>query len=808
MIEEIKKKKTKSKEMLPLVPLKDTVILPNMVVPIFIGRQKSVNAIDKANKNKQQVIFVAQKSMKKEDPAAEDLYDVGVVGEILQLLKLPDGTIKILAEAKKRVAIADISIEGSCFIAHAKELIDPVEKKNVKFEASIRAMLENFNEYVQLNKNINPEVINSITGMKDPEVLSYGVASHISIAIEKKQDILSIVGLSKRIKKIVELLENEINVLNTEKKIRLRVKKQVEKTQKDYYLNEQIKAIQKELTESDNGKSELELLEEKVSKLKLSKEAKEKVKAEIKKLKMMNGMSSEANLSRNYVDTILSLPWGVIDKVKNDLKFARKILDNDHYGLEKVKDRILEYLAVQQRTKSLKGPIICLVGAPGVGKTSLAKSIADATERKFVRFALGGMRDEAEIRGHRRTYLGAMPGKIIQLLKKAKSSNPVFLLDEIDKLSFDYRGDPASALLEVLDPEQNNKFADHYLEVEYDLSNVLFVATANSVQNIPRPLLDRMEVIHLSGYTEEEKIKIAQKHLITKIKKENGLEEGELDIPESTVENIIRYYTSEGGVRNLEKELSKIARKMVKEIVEGKKGLSSVVDKDRLDKYLGVRRYNYGKAEDVNYVGVVTGLAYTEVGGDILSIEAVSIPGKGDIKTTGKLGEVMQESAQAAFSYFKSKCLEFGVIPPLYKRKDIHLHVPEGAVPKDGPSAGVAIFTSIVSVMTGVAVNKSVAMTGEITLRGRVLPIGGLKEKLLAALRGGIKTVLIPAENKKDLADIPKNVTKKLEIICVSTAEEVLKIALIKSLNPVFWAEDEQKCSFLEKNDTNDLLTH
>lgn len=806
MSEEVKKRRTK--KLLPLVPLKDTVMLPNMVVPIFIGRQKSINAIERAAKDKQQVIFVVQKSAKKEDPAIEDLYDVGVVGEILQLLKLPDGTIKILAEAKKRVAITDINLDDLCFTANAKELTDQTEKQNVKFESTIRAMIENFNEYAQLNKNINPEIINSISTTKDPEALSYGIASHIAVAIEKKQAILSIIGLSKRITKIVELLENEINVLNTEKKIRLRVKKQVEKTQKDYYLNEQIKAIQKELTESDDGKSELELLEEKISKLKLSKEAEEKVRQEIKKLKMMNGMSSEANLSRNYIDTILSLPWGIIDKVKNDLKFARKILDNDHHGLEKVKDRILEYLAVQQRTKSLKGPIICLVGAPGVGKTSLAKSIADATERKFVRFALGGMRDEAEIRGHRRTYLGAMPGKIIQLLKKAKSSNPVFLLDEIDKLSFDYRGDPASALLEVLDPEQNDKFADHYLEVEYDLSNVLFIATANSVQKIPRPLLDRMEVIHLSGYTEEEKIQIAEKHLIAKIKKENGLEKKELEIPADTVESIIRHYTCEGGVRNLEKELAKIARKMVKEIVEGKKHISPSIAKDHLDKYLGVQRFNYGKAEEINYVGVVTGLAYTEVGGDILSIEAVSVPGKGNIKTTGKLGEVMQESAQAAYSYFKSKSLEFGVIPPLYKNRDIHLHVPEGAVPKDGPSAGVAMFTAIASIMSGVAVNKSVAMTGEITLRGRVLPIGGLKEKLLAALRGNIKTVLIPAENKKDLADIPKNVTRKLEIICVSTAEEVLKIALIKPLNPVFWTEEEEKCSFLEKNDTNDLLTH
>jgi ATP-dependent Lon protease len=809
---EEKKKKVEIKEIIlptanPLVPLRDTVMFPGMVAPIFVGRQKSIQAIEKAEDSGQQIVFVAQKNSANDDPNEQDIYEVGVLGKILQLLKLPDGTIKILAEAKKRVLIKKIISDDFSLSAIVEEINDLKDPKTITFEAITRAALDNFNEYVQLNQKINPEILNAITEITEPSLLADSLASHITIDVAHKQEILSIVGVQKRLEKIVLTLENEISVLSTEKKIRQRVKKQMEKTQKDYYLNEQMKAIQKELTESENSKSEFEEIEAKLEKVKLSKEANEKVKSELKKLKMMSGLSAEASITRNYIETILSLPWGIQDKVKNDLNYARKILDKDHYGLEKVKERILEYLAVQQRTKSLKGPILCLVGPPGVGKTSLAKSIAEATERKFARFAMGGMRDEAEIRGHRRTYVGAMPGKIIQLIKKAKSSNPVFLLDEVDKLSHDFRGDPASALLEVLDPEQNDKFADHYMEVDFDLSNVFFIATANSVQNIPRPLLDRMEIIHLSGYTEEEKVQIASRYLVDKQKGENGLKKNELEISKDILRDLIRYYTREAGVRGLEKEIAKISRKIVKSIIEGK-GIEAKITKQNLAKLCGVRKYSFGTAEEVNQVGVVTGLAYTEVGGDILSIEAVSLPGKGLIKTTGKLGEVMQESAQAAFSYFKSRSQDFGVIPPTYQRRDIHLHVPEGAVPKDGPSAGGAMLTAIVSVMTGIPVDKSIAMTGEITLRGRILAIGGLKEKLLAATRAGIKTVIIPLENKKDLVEMPKEVTKKLKIIFASTAEEVLKIALTKPFIPTKWIESKQKYDFIQKNSEDDVLTH
>jgi ATP-dependent Lon protease len=803
----VKVKKDSSVEGCPLVPLRDTVMFPGMVAPIFVGRQKSIQAIEKAEANGQQIVFVAQKDSANDDPSGKDIYNVGVVGKILQLLKLPDGTIKVLAEAKNRVLIKKVIIEKSSLSAVVEDLKDPEEKLDTIFEAIIRTALDNFNEYVQLNQKINPEILNVVNDNVNPALLSDSIASHMLIDVSRKQELLGVIGAQKRLEEIIGLLESEINILSVEKQIRSRVKKQMEKTQKDYYLNEQMKAIQKEITETESGKSEFEEIEEKISKTKLSKEAAEKVKSELKKLKMMNGISAEASITRNYIDTVLSLPWGVINKVKNDLDFAHKVLDKDHYGLEKVKERILEYLAVQQRTKSLKGPILCLVGPPGVGKTSLAKSIAEATERKFARFAMGGMRDEAEIRGHRRTYVGAMPGKIMQLLKKSESSNPVFLLDEVDKLSSDFRGDPASALLEVLDPEQNNKFADHYLEVDFDLSNVLFIATANNIQRIPRPLLDRMEIIHLSGYTEEEKVQIASRYLVSKQKSDNGLKEEELNIPEDILRDIIRYYTREAGVRGLEKEIAKISRKMVKAIIEGKK-TSAKVTKQSLEKLCGVRKCSFGTVEKENSIGVVTGLAYTEVGGDILSIEAVSLPGKGLIKTTGKLGEVMQESAQAAFSYFKSRSLEFGVIPPVYQKRDIHLHVPEGAVPKDGPSAGGAMLTAIVSVMTGIPVDKSIAMTGEITLRGRILPIGGLKEKLLAATRAGIKTVIVPYENKKDMAEIPKDVTKKLKIVFVSSAEEVLKIALTKPLVSTSWVESEVKDGFLIKKDKDDVLTH
>ncbi len=807
MAEKIKKDKTIVKEVLSLVPLRDIVMFPGMISPLFVGRNKSILAIEKAVEKNQQVAFVTQKDSNNNNPDERDIYDIGVIGNISQLLKLPDGTIKVLVEAKSRIRIKQVFANETNLSAEIEIFDDIQEKKDNKLEALARAVFNNFIEYVQLNKKINPDTLNSISEIRDPTILADNIASHIIVDVQIKQEILSIASTSKRLDKIALLLESEISILNTEKKIRQRIKKQMEKVQKDYYLNEQMKAIQKELHESEDGKTEIELIESKIKKTKLSKEAADKIKTELKKLKSMNSLSAEASIVRNYIETVLSLPWAIKDKVKNDLKHANKILNNDHYGLEKVKERILEYLAVQQRTNSLKGPIICLVGPPGVGKTSLARSIADATGRKFIRFAMGGMRDEAEIRGHRRTYMGAMPGKIIQLIKKSKTSNPVFLLDEIDKLGHDFRGDPASALLEVLDPEQNNSFVDHYIEVEFDLSNVLFVATANSLRNIPAPLLDRMEIIHLSGYTEEEKVQIASRYLVAKLKKDHGLKEKELEIPDEVIRDLIRYYTREAGVRNLEKEIAKISRKMVKQLLEKDK-VNPKITKPNLEKLCGIKKYSFGKAETDNQIGVVTGLAYTEFGGDLLSIEALNLPGKGLIKATGKLGEVMQESAQAAFSYFKSRSLDFGVIPPFYQRHDIHLHVPEGATPKDGPSAGIAMFTAIVSTTTGIPVKKSVAMTGEITLRGRVLPIGGLKEKLLSALRGGIKTVIIPLENKKDLAEIPANVTKGLEIIFVSTVEEVLKIALITPPTPVIWVENDQKANFLQENEGMAIVTH
>lgn len=797
----------KEKIILPLVPLRDIVMFPGMVSPLFVGRNKSIMAIEKAVAQNQQVVFVTQKDSNNNNPDEKDVYDIGIIGNILQLLKLPDGTIKILVEAKERAVLKQIFTTAECLSSEVTFLKTPKESDNIKIEALSRTVFDNFSEYAQLSKKINPEIINALSEIKDPAILADSIASHMLIDIDIKQEILSIINTSKRLDKIILSLENEIIILNTEKKIRHRVKKQMEKVQKDYYLNEQMKAIQKEITENEKGKTEFEEIEDKVTKTKLSKEASDKIKSELKKLKSMNSISAEASIVRNYIDTVLALPWGKKSKVNKDLKFASKTLDDDHYGLETVKERILEYLAVQKRTNSLKGPILCLVGPPGVGKTSLAKSISEATGRNFIRFAMGGMRDESEIRGHRRTYIGAMPGKIMQLMKKAKSMNPVFLLDEVDKLGSDHRGDPSSALLEVLDPEQNNKFVDHYMEIEFDLSNVLFVATANNIQNIPGPLLDRMEIIKLSGYTEDEKIQIASKYLVPKQKKDHGIKDKELSIDESALKDIIRYYTREAGVRSLEKEIAKISRKIIKSIVEEKE-TDSNISKTNLGKFSGTRKYNFGKAESDNAVGVVTGLAYTEVGGELLLIEAVNIPGKGLIKTTGKLGEVMQESAQAAFSYFKSKSTEYGIIPPFYQKYDTHIHVPEGAIPKDGPSAGIAMFTAIVSIMTGVAVKKSVAMTGEITLRGRVLPIGGLKEKLLAALRGGIKTVILSVENKKDLADIPKNVTKNLKIVFVSTAEEVLKTALIKPLSPVIWADSDQKTSFLQENDDINVVTH
>ncbi|MFN7038724.1 MAG: endopeptidase La [Alphaproteobacteria bacterium] len=769
-------KQSTSKALYAVLPLRDIVMFPGMVAPLFVGRDKSVKALENVISDNKNIVLITQKDANNDSPLKEDIFQIGVLGHILQLLKLPDGTVKVLVEARKRIRIKKFIDNGSFFEAEIDELKES-EGDSVETEILMRTVLEEFEEYAKLNKRINQDIISSLVAIKDPGQLADIIASHLFLKIPEKQSILEVLSINKRLERILSLIQGEIGVLNTEQKIRRRVKKQMEKTQKEYYLNEQLKAIQNELG-GDDSKSDINEYETKINKVKLSKEAKEKAQSELKKLKSMNSLAGgEATIVRNYLDTLLALPWGVNNNTKSNIKEAKKILDDDHYGMDKVKERILEYLAVQQRIKKLKGPILCLVGPPGVGKTSLAKSIADATGREFVRFSLGGVRDEAEVRGHRRTYIGAMPGKIIQSLKKCKSSNPVFLLDEIDKIGADYRGDPASALLEVLDPAQNSKFVDHFLEVEYDLSDVMFVATANTLR-MPRPLLDRMEIIRLSGYTEEEKIEIAERHLVPKQKSEHGLEEKEWSISETAIRDLIHYYTREAGVRNLEREIANLTRKAIKEILEGKSKTVKVTPKN-LPNYAGVRKFIYGEAELEDLVGVTTGLAYTEVGGELLLIEAVSLPGKGDAKTTGKLGDVMQESAQAAFSYFRSKCVEYGVTSAEYQKKDIHIHVPEGATPKDGPSAGIAMFTTIVSIMTGIPVKKTVAMTGEITLRGRVLGIGGLKEKLLAALRGGIKTAIIPSENVKDLAEIPDNVKKGLKIIPVSSADEVIKIALV-----------------------------
>jgi ATP-dependent Lon protease len=789
----------------PILPLRDIVMFPGMVAPLFVGREKSVKALEYVIGDNKKILMVTQKNADIDEPNASNIYQVGVIGHILQLLKLPDGTVKVLVEAQKRMRINEFVNNEPFFQATAKEIADEMGDA-IETDILMRSVVAHFDSYVKLNKRVNQEIIVSLNEIKDPSQLADVISSHLFIKIADKQKILEIFNVTQRLEHLYGVIDSEISLFNTEKKIKNRVKKQMEKTQKEYYLNEQLKAIHKELGDGDEIKNEIGELEKQITKVKLSKEAKDKATSELKKLKMMSSMSAEATIIRNYLDWLLSMPWGKFNKVKSDIKDAKKVLDKDHYGLDKVKERILEYLAVQQRIKKLKGPILCLVGPPGVGKTSLAKSIAEATNREFVRFSLGGMRDEAEIRGHRRTYIGSMPGKIIQYLKKAKSSNPVFLLDEIDKIGLDYRGDPASALLEVLDPEQNSKFVDHYLEVEYNLSDVMFVATANSL-NIPRALLDRMEIIRLSGYTEEEKVEIAKRHLIPKQKKDHGLTPKEWSLSDDALRDLIRYYTREAGVRSLEREIANLTRKAIKEILE--KNIESVqVNSKKLGKYAGVRKFIYGEAETTDLVGIVTGLAYTEVGGELLSIEAVSLPGKGDIKTTGKLGAVMQESAQAASSYFRSKCLDFGVIPPAYQKKDIHIHVPEGATPKDGPSAGIAMFTSIVSVMTGVPVKKTVAMTGEITLRGRVLGIGGLKEKLLAALRGGIKTVIIPQENVKDLADIPANVKKGLELIPVSSALEVLDLALTRKLKSVEWMDVDAIPSIVSDPKKGDVVTH
>ncbi len=771
------------KQKYPVLPLRDIVVYPKMIVPLFVGREKSIRALQEVVENDQNIILATQKNASIEDPTQEDIFDVGTLGTVLQLLKLPDGTVKVLIEGVERVKIEEF-LKNEDYIEAEAVVLPEKNGDGTELEALSRAVLSQFEEYVKLSKKTPPEVLVAVNQIEDYGKLADTIASHLALKIADKQALLEAQTLKDRFEKILGFMDAEITLLEVENKIKVRVKKQMEKSQKEYYLNEQMKAIQKELGDGD-GSVEISDYMKKIEKTKLSKEAKEKALAEVKKLKSMSAMSSEATVIRNYLDWLLDIPWKKRSKVNKDLSKALEILEKDHYGLEKVKERIVEYLAVQARADKVKGPILCLVGPPGVGKTSLGKSIARATGRSFVRASLGGMRDEAEIRGHRRTYIGSMPGKIIKGMKKAATSNPLFLLDEIDKLGNDYRGDPSSALLEVLDPEQNSSFNDHYLEVDYDLSDVMFVTTANSL-DMPRPLLDRMEIIRLSGYTEDEKIEIAKRHLIPKIFKENAVKEKELNISDDAVRNIIRHYTREAGVRNLERELSTLARKAVKEIMlSGKKTKKISVTEKNLEKYLGVIKYRFGEAEESDHVGVTTGLAWTEVGGDILFIEAVDMPGKGNIKQTGKLGDVMKESIETAYSVVRSHSRDLGIDPEVFEKTDIHVHVPEGATPKDGPSAGIAMYTTLVSVLTKIPVRKDVAMTGEITLQGRVLPIGGLKEKLLSALRGGIKTVIIPKDNEKDLAEIPDNVKSGLKIIPVSEVSEVIKIALNGKITPL-----------------------
>jgi ATP-dependent Lon protease len=779
---------TSGSDRYPVLPLRDIVVFPHMIVPLFVGREKSVLALEDVMKDDKQILLVTQKNAAQDDPTPGDIYEVGTLSTVLQLLKLPDGTVKVLVEGGRRAKITGFTENERFFEAQAQVIEDePVER--TELEALARSVVAQFEQYIKLNKKIPPEVLVSVNQIDDPSKLADTVAAHLTLKIPEKQELLEFDRVSTRLEKVYSAMEAEIGVLQVEKKIRNRVKRQMEKTQREYYLNEQLKAIQKELGEGEDGRDEAGELEDRIRKTRLTKEARDKAMAEVKKLRTMSPMSAEATVVRNYLDWLLGVPWKKRSRMNVNIKEARKILDADHYALEKVKERILEYLAVQQRMKKLSGPILCLVGPPGVGKTSLGRSIAKATGRNFVRMSLGGVRDESEMRGHRRTYIGSMPGKVIQGMRKAKTSNPLFLLDEVDKLGHDWRGDPSSALLEVLDPEQNKAFNDHYLEVDYDLSDVMFVTTANTL-NMAAPLLDRMEVIRLSGYTEDEKVTIATQHLIPKQIKAHGLKANEWSIEEGALRDLIRYYTREAGVRNLERELASLARKAIKDILE--KGLDKVaVSPDNLNTYLGVRRFRFGESEKEDLVGVTTGLAWTEVGGELLSIEAVLVPGKGKVIITGKLGDVMQESIQAAKSFVQSRAIQFGIKPTVFSRRDIHVHVPEGATPKDGPSAGVAMVTSIVSVLTGIAVARDVAMTGEVTLRGRVLPIGGLKEKLLAALRGGMRRVLIPQDNEKDLEEIPDNVKKGLEIIPVATADEVLKHALVKPLEPIEWNEVE-----------------
>jgi len=775
---------------LPILPLRDIVVFPHRIVPLFVGREKSVAALEAAMAADKELFLVAQLDPSEDDPDRDALYDLGVIATAMQLLKLPDGTVRVLVEGVKRARLVNL-VPRDGFVAAEIEEVEEEEAGGPETQALMRSVIEQFENYAKLNKRLPAETGIQLGEIEDPSALADAVASNLSIKVADKQALLGELNPARRMEMVFAFMEGELGVLQVEKKIRSRVKRQMEKTQREYYLNEQLKAIQRELgNESDEGGDELQELAEKIRKTRLSKEARTRANSELKKLRAMAPMSAEATVARNYLDVLLGLPWGKKSKLKKDIAEAQRVLDEDHYGLEKVKERIVEYLAVQARTNKLKGPILCLVGPPGVGKTSLGRSIARATGREFVRQSLGGVRDEAEIRGHRRTYIGSLPGKIISNIKKAGTSNPLFLLDEIDKLGQDFRGDPSSALLEVLDPEQNNKFQDHYLELDYDLSDVMFVTTANSL-DMPQPLMDRMEIIRLEGYTEDEKVQIAKRHLIPKQMEAHGLKAEELIFTDEALRKMIQHYTREAGVRTLERELAKVARKSLRQILENK--LEKVeLTPENLGDFLGVRKFRYGIGEEEDQIGAVTGLAWTEVGGELLTIEAVTVPGKGQIKTTGKLGEVMQESIQAAMSFVKARAPAYGVKPSIFARKDIHVHLPEGAVPKDGPSAGIGMVTAMISTLSGTAVRRDVAMTGEVTLRGRVLPIGGLKEKLLAALRGGIGTVLIPAENEKDLVEIPSSVKEALEIVPVSHVDEVLARALVEPLQPIEWTDDDE----------------
>jgi ATP-dependent Lon protease len=797
-------------QILPLLPLRDIVVFPGMIVPLFVGRDKSVVALEKAMAADKEIFLVAQLDPAQDDPDKDDLYDIGVTAQIMQLLKLPDGTVRVLVEGKQRAELSQIHDRGDNYVEASISIIEQEKAEGPEAKALMRSVSDQFENYSKLNKKMPAETAVQLSEIDDAAALADAVAANIQLKVSDKQSLLTEANPLRRLEMAFAFMEGELGVLQIEKKIRGRVKRQMEKTQREYYLNEQMKAIQRELG-NDDGESgdELAELQTKIDTIKLSKEAKAKAQTELKKLRSMSPMSAEATVVRNYLDALLGIPWGKKSKLKRDIAKAQEVLDEDHFALEKVKDRIVEYLAVQARTNQLKGPILCLVGPPGVGKTSLGRSIAKATGREFIRQSLGGMRDEAEIRGHRRTYIGSMPGKIAANLKKSGKMNPLFLLDEIDKIGQDFRGDPASALLEVLDPEQNSNFNDHYLEVDLDLSDVMFVTTANST-NLPQALLDRMEIIRLEGYTEDEKLEIAKRHLLEKQVKAHGLKAAEFSLSDDALKDLIRYYTREAGVRTLEREIAKLARKALRKILEGK-AKSVAITPENLHEFSGVRKYSHGIGEAENQIGAVTGLAWTEVGGELLTIEAVTVPGKGQIRTTGKLGEVMSESIQAALSYVKARAPSYGIKPSLFARKDIHIHLPEGAVPKDGPSAGVGMVTAMVSTLTGNPVNRDVAMTGEVTLRGRVLPIGGLKEKLLAALRGGIKTVLIPQENEKDLAEIPANIKDGLEIIPVSHVDQVLARALSKPLAPVEWSEADELAAFLPAGaagDSGSAITH